>query len=100
MTVITTTVTINGTEPEKPPRLYWIVQDKVAMIDRLVREDGAHAEYPEGTMLPWAKSQGLKLKKTEDTDEVREFEVLLTAEDEARITLPNGLLLSEVNELA
>lgn len=100
MAVITTTVTINGAEPVKPPRLYWIVQDKVSMIDRLVREDGAHTEYPEGTMLPWAKAQGLKLKKTVDTDEVREFEVLLSAEDEARTTRPDGLLLSEVNELA
>lgn len=80
MTVLTTTVTINGTEPELPPRLYWIVQDKVSTFERLVRDDGAYWQYDEGTLLPWAKNDGHKLKKVEDTDAVREFEFSLPAE--------------------
>ena len=37
-------------------RLYWIVQDKVAKVERLVRQDGAYGEHAEGTLLPWAKT--------------------------------------------
>ena len=80
MTALVTTVTINGAEPELPPRLYWIVQDKVARVERLVREDGAYWQYDENTLLPWAKNDGYKLKKVEDTDAVREFEFSLPAE--------------------
>ena len=77
MTVLTTTVTINATEAPKPPVVYWIVQDKIAKVERLVREDGAYWQFGEGTMLPWAKNDGHKLTKTVDTDEVREFEFVL-----------------------
>lgn len=57
-----------------PAPLYWIVQDKVSSSERLVREDGAYWDLAEGSLLPWAKAQSIKLKKVEDTDQVREFE--------------------------
>ncbi len=80
MTVLTTTVTINATEAEKPPVIYWIVQDKTNAVERLVREDGSYWQYAVDTLLPWAKSHGVKLKKVEDTDEVREFEFSVVEE--------------------
>ena len=78
-------------KPERPSeRLYWVVQDKVAGVERLVRQDGAYGEHPEGTLLPWAKGQGLKLKKEVDDDLVREFSFILTAELEEVTKTPDG----------
>lgn len=52
---------------------FFIVQDKVKAEERLVREDGVHTRHEEGTLLPWAKENKIKLTKLIDDDEVREF---------------------------
>lgn len=76
--------------PRPNKREYYVVQDKVERQERIVRQDGAYGVHPEGTLLPWAKSQGIKLTKDHDDESSREFVFTLTAEEEAEKTLPNG----------
>ncbi len=70
-------------------RLYVVVQDLEASEERLVRQDGAYGSFPSGTLLPWAKAEGIKLAKELDEPGRREFTFLLDVDLETRTRLPN-----------